>query len=244
MHRQKRKRLNALDWIDPASEAVLDVGCNVGALLSDVARHCKAAELVGLDINRDALETARRRHPGISFVHGDAWNLPFERETFDTVTCLEVIEHVEGDRRADAFREMRRVTRPGGRLIVSTPHAGWFSWLDANNVRFRVPALYRGLIGAGVKDPSYKKERHPIVWHEHFHPQQLIALATPGWRPAALIRGGLFVAPVVDWLRWPFYRTGRGNHPLSLALERFAAWDTSHDYGRASWRMMAVFDAA
>jgi hypothetical protein len=110
-------------------------------------------------------------------------------------------------------------------------------------MRFRVPSLSRGLIGAGVKDASYKREKHPIVWHEHFHPEQLIALATPGWRPAALIRGGLFVAPVVDWLRWPFYRTGRGNHPLSLALERFAAWDTSHDYGRASWRMMAVFDA-
>jgi SAM-dependent methyltransferase len=241
--REKRKRLHALDWIDPACEALLDVGCNVGALLSDVARDFNPAKLVGVDINRDALETATTRHPEIAFVHADAWNLPFESETFDTVTCLEVIEHVEAERRADVFREMRRVTRPGGRLIVSTPHAGWFSWLDADNVRFRVPSVYRALIRVGVRDASYDKERRPIVWHEHFRPEQLISLARPGWQPSAVIRGGLFVAPLVDWLRWPFYRTGRGTHPLSLLLERFAGWDTSHDYGRASWRVMMIFNA-
>jgi SAM-dependent methyltransferase len=244
MTRKTRGRLNALDWIDPSSDAVLDVGCNVGALLADIACKYRAPNLVGVDVNRDALETGRQRHPTISFVHGDAWNLPFASETFDTVTCLEVIEHLEAERRADAFHEMRRVTRPGGRLIVSTPHNGWFSWLDANNARFRSPALYRRLIGAGVKDASYRREKRPIVWHEHFRPEQLIALASPGWRPTALIRGGLVVAPLVDWLRWPFYRTGRGTHRLSLLLERLAAWDTSHDYGRASWRMMVVFDAA
>jgi SAM-dependent methyltransferase len=242
--RPKRKRLHALDWIDPTCEALLDVGCNVGALLSDVAQQCKAATLVGVDINRDALEAASRRHPNIAFVHADAWKLPFGKDTFDTVTCLEVIEHIEEERRADVFREMRRVTRPGGRLIVSTPHAGWFSWLDADNVRFRVPSLYRGIVGSGVRDASYNREKRPIVWHEHFRPEQLISLARPSWQPAALIRGGLVVAPLVDWLRWPFYRTGRGAHPVSLLLERLAAWDTSHDYGRASWRMMAVFDAA
>jgi SAM-dependent methyltransferase len=241
--RKKRNGLNALDWIDPASDSVLDVGCNVGAFLSDVARHSKATKLIGVDINRDALETARQRHPGISFIHADAWNLPFENETFDTVTCLEVIEHVPLERRTDVFREVRRVARPRGRLIVSTPHAGWFSWLDADNVRFRLPTLYRALIGSGVRDVSYTREEHPIVWHEHFRPEQLITLAGPGWRPAAVIRGGLFVAPLVDWLRWPFYRTGRGAHPLSLLLERLAGWEISHDFGRASWRMMVIFDA-
>jgi SAM-dependent methyltransferase len=242
--RERRKRLHALDWIDPECEALLDVGCNVGALLSDVARQCEGAKLVGVDINRDALGAASRRHPEISFVHADAWNLPFESETFDTVTCLEVIEHLEAERRADVFQEMRRVTRPGGRLIVSTPHAGWFSWLDADNVRFRVPSLYRAVVGRGVRDASYDQESRPIVWHEHFRPERLISLARPSWRPVAVIRGGLFVAPLVDWLRWPFYRTGRGTHPVSLMLERLAGWDSSHDFGRASWRVMVVFDAA
>jgi SAM-dependent methyltransferase len=238
-----RQRIDVFQWIDPASSACLDVGCNVGALLSGVARHCTNASLVGVDINREALEIAKQRHRQIRFVHADACDLPFENETFDTVTCLEVIEHLESARRAEAFREMRRVARRGSRLIVSTPHHGWFSWLDANNVRFRVPSLYGKLIKSGVKDASYDREDRPIVWHEHFRPTQLIELAGPGWRPIATLRGGLFVAPVVDWIRWPFYRTGRGTHPVSLLLERVAAWDTSHDYGRASWRMMLVFDA-
>jgi SAM-dependent methyltransferase len=235
--------MNALDWIDPASAACLDVGCNVGALLSDVARRCPSASLVGVDINRDALEIATQRYPEMSFVYADICDLPLESETFDTVTCLEVIEHVESDRRTEAFNEIRRVTRLGGRLIVSTPHNGWFSWLDANNVRFRFPSTYGKLITSGVKDASYKRENRPIVWHEHFRPDQLNELAGSGWRQTAIVRGGLFVAPVVDWLRWPFYRAGRGTHPASLLLERLAAWDTSHGYGRASWRMMLVFEA-
>jgi SAM-dependent methyltransferase len=238
-----RPQIDALAWIDPRGEACLDVGCNVGAFLSAVARRCPHASLVGADINRAALEIAKQRHPEIRFVYGDVCDLPFDNETFDTVTCLEVIEHVEAKRRADAFREMRRVTRRGGRLILSTPHAGWFQWLDANNVRFRLPRLYGELIKAGVRDASYKRENRPIVWHEHFRPDHLIEIAGSEWRPAAVVRGGLFLAPVIDWIRWPFYRRGRGTHPVSMALERLAAWDTAHDYGRASWRMMVVFDA-
>jgi SAM-dependent methyltransferase len=243
MRSENRHKINVLDWIDPSSTACLDVGCNVGALLSDIARRCSEASLVGVDINRDALEVARRRNPGISFVYADACDLPFASETFDTLTCLEVIEHVESERRADAFREMRRVTRRGGRLIVSTPHAGWFAWLDANNVRFRFPSLYRSLIKSGVKDASYNREGRPIVWHQHFRVRELTELAGHGWQATAVLRGGLFLAPVIDWLRWPFYRAGRGTHAMSLLLERLAAWDTSHDYGHASWRVLLVFEA-
>ena len=152
MKHRNRRHINVLDWISPASVACLDVGCNVGELLAAVARHCDRAVLVGVDMNREALERARRRNPGINFTYADICHLPFESDTFDVVTCVEVIEHVERERRADAFREMRRVARRGRRLIVSTPHDGWFAWLDANNVRFRFPFLYRTLIGSGVKD--------------------------------------------------------------------------------------------
>jgi SAM-dependent methyltransferase len=243
MGRRNRPQLDVLEWINPASEACLDVGCNVGALLSDIARRCGGASLVGVDINRDALEVARRRNPEMRFVHADVCDLPFENESFDIVTCLEVMEHVEPERRRRAFRELRRVARRGGRLIVSTPHDGWFAWLDANNVRFRVPRLHRTLLGSGIKDAAYHREQRPIVWHHHFRPGQLIELAQPGWRPVALRRGGLLIAPIVDWLRWPFYRANRGTHPVSLWLERLAAWDTSYDYRRASWRLMLVFEA-
>jgi hypothetical protein len=156
---------------------------------------------------------------------------------------LEVLEHLEPRRRAEALHDIRRVVRTGGRLILSTPHDGWFSWLDANNVRFRFPSLYRRLIRSGVKDAGYEQASLPIVWHDHFRPEELAALAGPRWRACAVVRGGLLIAPVIDWLRWPFYRIGRGTHPVSLLLERLAAWDTSHDYGSASWRIMLVLDA-
>jgi SAM-dependent methyltransferase len=215
----------------------------VGALLAAIESHCPNASLAGVDINRSALEIARRRHPSISFFHADICDLPFADEVFDAVACVEVIEHVEAARRADAFREMRRVTKRGGRLVVSTPHAGWFSWLDANNLRFRVPALHRKLLGRGIKDEPYQQANLPIVPHAHFRVQELVDLAGSNWKPIALQRGGLLLTPVIDWMRWPFYRRGRGSHPLSLLLERVAAWDLAHDYRAASWRLMLVFDA-
>ena len=147
-------------------------------------------------------------------------------------------------RRAEALREMRRVTRASGRLILSTPHAGWFAWLDANNVRFRVPRLHALFIGSGLKDAPYEEKGLAIVEHQHFRAEDLIDLAAGSWRARSVIYGGLLIAPAVDWLRWPFYRTGRSAHPISLRLEALAAWDVARSYGRASSRVMIVFDAA
>jgi SAM-dependent methyltransferase len=134
----------------------------VGALLSTIEGHCPNASLTGVDINRGALETARLRNPRISFVHADICELPFDDGVFDAVTCVEVIEHVEAARRADAFREMRRVTKPGGRLVVSTPHAGWFSCLDANNARFRGPFIEQD--GALIRSVSCSRGSLRGIW--------------------------------------------------------------------------------
>jgi SAM-dependent methyltransferase len=150
------------------------------------------------------------------------------------VTCIEVLEHVPADLRARALAEMRRVLRPGGRLVLRVPHAGLFAFLDPNNLRFRFPRLYRRLIGRGRRDDGFDGGSSGVVWHHHFTRQELLTLAGEGWQVEAWRRGGLLITPLVDLARWPFYRTGRGDHAISLAMERLADFDLGFDYGPAS----------
>jgi ubiquinone/menaquinone biosynthesis C-methylase UbiE len=100
---------------------VLDAGCGVGWGTALLAGRARAA--TGLDIAAIALAEAERRHGSqASFRQGDLYRLPFPRDHFDAVVSFEAIEHVEEPERA--LDEMRRVLRPGGLLLVSSPNRG------------------------------------------------------------------------------------------------------------------------
>jgi SAM-dependent methyltransferase len=102
---------------------VLDVGCGTGVVTRDVAARVGArGRAVGVDPSRALLEVARRRSaaraPGAGpmFHHGDGLALPFASASFDVTLAVTVLLHVPGSDRVLA--EMRRVTRPGGRVAV------------------------------------------------------------------------------------------------------------------------------
>ena len=131
------------DAPDPLPGATLDVGCNCGELLLTCRQMYPAMSLSGVEINPSALEKARAALPDAELHGVGAVAMPFADESFDCVACIEVLEHIPAERREQALAEMRRVLRPGGRLILRVPHAGLFAWLDPNNFRFRLPGLYR-----------------------------------------------------------------------------------------------------
>ena len=102
-------------------ERVLDLGCGDGTFTAVVAQ--AGAEPVGVDVAEAAVGRARARHPDLQFqlapIDGP---LPFEDNRFDVLWSSEVIEHV-----ADTARwlsEVRRVLKPGGRLLLTTPSHG------------------------------------------------------------------------------------------------------------------------
>src|SRR5256884_4233522 len=100
---------------------ILDVGCGTGANLQMLAQH-GAAE--GVDVSTEALDFCRAR--GLSKVkQGAAEALPYEDASFDLVTGLDVVEHLDDD--IAGLGEMRRVLRPGGRLLLFVP-AFMFLW--------------------------------------------------------------------------------------------------------------------
>ena len=103
-----------------AGEWILDVAAGTGTSSAPFAE--LGAFPVACDFSLGMLEVGRKRLPDLPFVAGDALRLPFADEVFDAVTISFGLRNVV-DANA-ALREMRRVTRPGGRLVVcefSTP---------------------------------------------------------------------------------------------------------------------------
>jgi SAM-dependent methyltransferase len=94
---------------------VLDLACGPG-FVSEAAA-ARGADPVGLDVAEAMIERARRRNPGLTFVEGDAHELPFSEESFDAVTMNFGILHLATPEAALA--EARRVLVPGGRFAFT-----------------------------------------------------------------------------------------------------------------------------
>jgi demethylmenaquinone methyltransferase / 2-methoxy-6-polyprenyl-1,4-benzoquinol methylase len=141
MHHRWRERAVDLARVGPGSLA-LDVGTGTGDLAIELAR--RGATVTGLDFAPAMLEVARRKAPDIAFERGDALALPHEDGLFDAVTVgFGARNFADLDR---GLREMARVTKPGGRVVVleitapQRPPLSWFFrlWFDR-----AVPALGR-----------------------------------------------------------------------------------------------------
>ena len=98
-------------------ERILDLAAGTGT--SSMAFVPSGAHVVAADFSRGMIAEGRRRHgdvPNLEFVQADATDLPFEAGEFDAVTMSFGLRNVNDPRRA--LRELRRVTRPGGRIVV------------------------------------------------------------------------------------------------------------------------------
>jgi demethylmenaquinone methyltransferase / 2-methoxy-6-polyprenyl-1,4-benzoquinol methylase len=141
MHHRWRERAADLARVGPGSRA-LDVGTGTGDLAIELAR--RGASVTGVDFAPAMLEVARGKAPHIAFERGDALALRHGPGEFDAVTVgFGARNFADLDR---GLREMARVTRPGGRVVVleittpQRPPLAWFFRLWFDRV---VPALGR-----------------------------------------------------------------------------------------------------
>ena len=125
---------------------VLDAGCGEGYGLAMLAL-AGPSRLVGVDVAEDALERARSRVAGVAeVVNADIRDLPFDDHSVDVVVCFEVIEHV--DRQDEALAELRRVLRPDGALLISSPNRDVYTPGNPHHVHEYVPAELREALEA------------------------------------------------------------------------------------------------
>lgn len=96
---------------------VLDVGCGRGYLFPRL--HSPYRELYAMDISPAAVKIAKANAVEASFCAADARNIPFKSDSFDWLTGIGVLEHIEGD---EAIKECFRVLKPGGKAIFALPN--------------------------------------------------------------------------------------------------------------------------
>ncbi len=100
-----------------AGGSALDVACGSGKLTARLAQIAgPEGRVVGLDFSPQMLEVARRQHPGIEFIEGDALSLPFDDASFDASTIAFGLRNLADP--VHGLREMLRVVRPGGKAVV------------------------------------------------------------------------------------------------------------------------------
>ena len=126
-----------LDWIERQAKGlsgrrIADLGCGGGILAESMALH--GADVVGIDLAAEALALARRHASdhgvAIDYREQSAEDLAAsEPETFDIVTCMEMLEHVPDP--ASVVRACAGLVRPGGTVVFSTINRTPKAWLFA-----------------------------------------------------------------------------------------------------------------
>lgn len=226
----------ACGWL-PSGGRLLEIGCSSGYL----TRHFlgRAESMFGLDINPVALASARRRHPQVRVVGGDVERLPFADGSFDAIVMLEVIEHTRSD--AAAIAEIRRVLKVGGTLILSTPHAGVFAFLDPYNLRRAFERRFPGACAAAGRLVRFQSGQFTtnLERHRHYGVDELVALLAGDFVIRAVYRGGLLLFPL---MAAAISVAGRlWNRPAVLRpLLRALNWDFRCRFGRFSYNVMVL----
>lgn len=166
-----------LDRIGPARGLrILDVGCGDGVLATRLAQ--AGARVTGLDSSADMLAAAHRRTKAagvdVDLVEGDAGNLPFPTGHFDGVVSVATLCFVDDPRRS--IREMVRVLKPGGRLILGEL-GRWNLWAAQRRVK--------GWLGADLWRAAHFRSRG-----------DLLALAAVAGLEDATVTGSVFYPPL------------------------------------------------
>ena len=121
-------------------EIVLDLAAGTGTSTAAIA--ATGAQAIACDLSLGMLEVGKKRHPQLTFVAGDALQLPFADSSFDAVTISFGIRNVQNVKLA--LTELYRVTKPGGRLVIcefSTPEIGWFRKIYQNYLISALPKV-------------------------------------------------------------------------------------------------------
>ncbi|MGE4232829.1 MAG: methyltransferase domain-containing protein [Bacteriovoracia bacterium] len=145
-------------------DRVLNIGCFDGGLERHFLKNVSSC--VGIDVNKDALEFAQKNKPNnAEFLYAKSENLPFEDNSFNKIFMLDVLEHVNDEKKS--LKEVFRVLKPGGLFILSVPN-DFLNFLDPDNLTRDVRNFVRKYIR--------KKELLSHPDHRHYGEKDLRSL--------------------------------------------------------------------
>ena len=165
-------QLELLDWffIPSAGERVLDVGCGSGVFANRLAE--LGAQVTAVDSNAESVEYGERTfvRDNLEFRRGLLDELGLPDNSFDSAVCLEVIEHVYPAQTDALLADLRRVLRPGGRLLLTTPNyrglwplVEWASDCFGDNAPMRegrhITFFHRALLRRHLENAGFEVEQ-------------------------------------------------------------------------------------
>ena len=114
---------------NPQFTKILDVGCGAGFLANTLAQN--GFQVTGLDLYEESLKVAKEqdRTKTVIYKQGNAYNMPFEDESFDIICLMDFIEHVEDF--PSFLKEAHRVIKKTGQIYFHTFNRNLFSWFFA-----------------------------------------------------------------------------------------------------------------
>lgn len=154
---------------------ILDIGCNAGVVLSELDQ---SNFKVGLDKSSQALNIAKNLNKNALIIKGDMFDLPVKSSSFNIVISMGMLELVKADDKLSCLKEINRVLKKGGKLIITTPNRHYLSLLEKRN-RIDYASLkelfsydYEFEIYGFNPFPSFPfflpnciMERIPFIWH-------------------------------------------------------------------------------
>jgi SAM-dependent methyltransferase len=187
----ERRFLEAIERLVRPGDRVLDAGCGSGRLFTYDLRG-RTSLLVGVDLSPDVAQ-----NPNIDWpLRASLTALPFASETFDLVICKHVLEHLAQP--DSAFRELARILRPQGRLLVLTPNRFHYVPLLAFLLASLLPPARQRLVASGRGRAPV--EVHPTLYRANT-PRRLRRLARQAGLRVAVLR--LFETPPVYLAFYP-----------------------------------------
>ncbi|MCW5764479.1 MAG: class I SAM-dependent methyltransferase [Phycisphaeraceae bacterium] len=196
MARRRQTILECLERRVPAGSSILDAGCGLGEVLADIPDRYK---LFGFDYARSNVEFTKRRLGARADVRqGSIYEIPFPDNSMDAALCLEVLEHIEDDARG--VRDIARVLKPGGILIVAVPYT--FYWADYKRLMGHFRHYTRQSLSTMLEQNGLKPvEILPNFpnWHQTYT-RRYVAL-----RARVLTVGKAFGGGSVFSFKWPWH---------------------------------------
>jgi SAM-dependent methyltransferase len=140
------------------SGLILEVGSGLSPMITS------SDTIVYSELSLSGLQTLKHRHGQGWYVVADATHLPFRSDVFAHTVCSEVLEHIEDDR--TALKEMARVLKPSGKLIITFPHRRFYFARDDHFVkhlrRYELDEMKDRIQAVGLRTFSVKKVLGPL----------------------------------------------------------------------------------
>jgi SAM-dependent methyltransferase len=139
-----------------ACEKILDVGCGVGLFLEYAPER-----ITGVDINPCNVDFCKSK--GLMAIEGDALSLSFPDNSFDAVHSSHVMHIFNASQAMTFVKELCRVCKPGGKVVITTRNEHRYFWQDPENSRPYLPSVFYYM---SSRQASADKPRMNPMWEE------------------------------------------------------------------------------